>query len=58
MQFCYLIYTSSSNNSNRSRSYIGYTINPRRRLRQHNGDIKGGAKRTKNGINWRHCCIV
>ncbi len=39
------------------RMYIGYTVNPHKRLRQHNGEIKGGAKSTANqlarGARWK-----
>jgi structure-specific endonuclease subunit SLX1 len=34
------------------RTYIGYTVDVDRRLRQHNGEIKGGARATKRGSNW------
>ena len=47
---------------NENKSYIGYTNDIKRRLRQHNGEIKGGAKyttRNKNENNlWEPICIV
>lgn len=41
----------------RKRPYIGCTNNLRRRIRQHNRNISGGAKRTHGG-NWRYILIV
>nr|QBK90271.1 MAG: GIY-YIG catalytic domain protein [Pithovirus LCPAC102] len=35
------------------RTYIGYTINLARRLRQHNGEISGGANKTKYARPWK-----
>lgn len=35
------------------RSYVGIALDPRRRLRQHNGDIQGGAKSTRAGRPWQ-----
>ena len=32
--------------------YIGFTINPSRRLRQHNGEIASGAKKTMKKRPW------
>lgn len=40
------------------RSYIGATVDPARRLRQHNGEIKGGARYTRGGRPWRRVCYV
>jgi len=47
---------------NRNKSYIGYTNDIKRRLRQHNGEIKGGAKYTtlnkdENNL-WEPICII
>jgi structure-specific endonuclease subunit SLX1 len=40
------------------RTYVGYTVNPTRRLRQHNRFIKGGARRTKRFAPWNMVCFV
>lgn len=42
----------------RNKVYIGYTVNFERRLRQHNGEIKGGAKKTKIGRPWKPICVI
>ena len=44
-------------------TYVGVSPDPVRRLRQHNGEIVGGAKYTTsksaNGVGgWRHVCLV
>ena len=44
---------------NGSCTYAGVSPDPIRRLRQHNGEIKGGAKyTTSKGSGWKHVCIV
>ncbi|GAV58637.1 GIY-YIG domain-containing protein [Cephalotus follicularis] len=47
---CYLL-TSLSPRA-KGHTYIGYTVNPRRRIRQHNGEIGSGAWRTKRRRPW------
>ena len=34
------------------RYYVGLTVAPERRLRQHNGEIKGGARSTRSWRPW------
>lgn len=49
---CYII-------TNNGSTYVGASTNAHRRLRQHNGDICGGAKyTTSRGCGWTHYCIV
>lgn len=46
----YLLYNTEQNNT-----YIGITNNPDRRIRQHNGELSGGARYTtakKGNGNW------
>ena len=50
---CYILRSSVSN-----RVYIGYTVNFKRRLRQHNGEIVGGAKKTRKGRPWYPICFI
>lgn len=51
----YIMYTIVSDCGRRS--YVGITKNFTRRLKQHNGQIKGGARYTK-GFSWRPAFIV
>ena len=44
-------------NTKCSKTYIGSTVHPTRRFRQHNGEIKGGAKYTRGGI-WEPYIIL
>ena len=52
--YCYLLHSTTS----KTRTYIGYTIDPKRRLRQHNGEITGGAKYTRGWRPWHHKLVV
>lgn len=44
---------------NKTHTYAGVSPTPEKRLRQHNGEICGGAKYTTScGPGWTHRCIV
>ena len=55
----YIIYLILNNKN--ALTYVGITNNPERRIRQHNGEIKGGAKYTSlkkgNGSTQRTACF-
>lgn len=44
--YCYIL--KNSHEPHKNRTYNGFTNNPKRRIRQHNGEIKGGAKYTRS----------
>ena len=46
-------------NPHTTNTYLGVTNNPERRLRQHNGEISGGAKATHSfGKDWRIVLLI
>lgn len=49
--YCYIIYSGN-------RTYTGYTVDLKRRLRQHNQEIKGGARYTKCRENWKYLTVM
>jgi predicted GIY-YIG superfamily endonuclease len=55
---CYLL--RSQDPKHPYKTYVGFTVNPHRRIRQHNGLLKhGGARRTKRaGRPWEFAAIV
>ena len=54
--YCYMLYTDEG------QTYIGATVDPDRRLRQHNKEIKGGARataiRVNQGLTWKRACYI
>ncbi len=50
----YLVYILKSDN----RTYVGMTNNFFRRFRQHNKEIKGGARYTSKRDSWYPICII
>lgn len=42
----------------RGRTYVGCALDHARRLRQHNGELAGGAAQTARGRPWRHVLRV
>lgn len=52
--FCYCLYNNENN-----KTYVGYTNNLTRRIRQHNGEITGGAKyTTAQHVTWQYLFYV
>ena len=52
MWYVYLLLNNSS-----TRTYVGATVDPDRRLRQHNGELVGGARATRGDV-WSRVCLV
>lgn len=48
---CYLIESQVN-------TYVGTTNNLKKRLRQHNGEIKGGAKATRGKGPYSYVCVI
>ncbi len=44
--------------SSTGRTYVGVTTDETRRLRQHNGDIKGGARSTRGFRPWELIRVI
>lgn len=56
--YCYLL--KNNHDQHKNRTYNGFTVNPKKRLRQHNQEIKGGARYTKKYGNktWEVYCLI
>lgn len=55
----YCLVSKSDEKIYKNRCYIGYTVDPNRRIRQHNsGKEHGGAKKTDSKGPWDMVCIV
>lgn len=54
---CYLL-VSVSEQRTKGRTYIGFTVNPKRRIRQHNGELAMGACSTRSGRPWEMVLVV
>lgn len=57
MWYCYIL--RNTDTKYRRYTYNGSTNDLRRRLRQHNEEIKGGARATRGkGQKWEYCAVV
>jgi predicted GIY-YIG superfamily endonuclease len=54
MAHCYLLRSTSTT----GRAYVGFTVDPSKRLLRHNGILTGGAKDTKRHRPWEYVAIV
>ena len=54
--YCYLLLSLDKHKP--SRTYVGFTTDPKRRVRQHRGIIKGGAKATRCRKKWVVSALV
>lgn len=54
--YCYLL--QSHNPNHPLKTYIGFTTTPAKRLRQHNGELTRGARRTTSGRPWKYVAII
>jgi predicted GIY-YIG superfamily endonuclease len=52
--YCYILQSESTP----EKFYIGYTVDMSKRIRQHNGNIVGGAKKTCNNRPWKILCTI
>ena len=55
--FCYILQQKQPLNE-KSLTYVGYTVNYERRIRQHNSIISGGAFITKNKGPWEFLSVM
>ena len=56
MYFCYLL--TSKRTPTSKATYIGFSTQPVHRLRQHNGELVAGARKTSKYRPWNHVAIV
>ena len=56
--YCYILGQTRHVREGVGRTYNGYTVNLTHRLRQHNGEIKGGAFATKNKGPWEFIAVM
>eukprot|EP00211_Chloroparvula_japonica_P008626 CAMPEP_0119153258 /NCGR_PEP_ID=MMETSP1310-20130426/48965_1 /TAXON_ID=464262 /ORGANISM="Genus nov. species nov., Strain RCC2339" /LENGTH=149 /DNA_ID=CAMNT_0007145695 /DNA_START=55 /DNA_END=501 /DNA_ORIENTATION=- len=56
VNYCYLL--TSLKPTCKYHTYIGYTTGPPRRLRQHNGELQHGARRTSAKRPWEMVLVV